>query len=870
MSIRQSRRLLQTSTNTLEVCLLDRHIYLIEQLEDTRSHLRVLNAIIDRIGIPVESESSIENIVDIPGDGTDERSAGSSAYPMEGQRLTLDMGDFLSRPVQLLEQTLALSTDINIRLKVWDLFFLAPSVRAKTRNFAYFKGNLNVRIAVSGSPFHYGRLLVSYQPYAAYNQNLVQHAAALTANWRPLMLNYLSQAPGATVINVNENKPLDLECPFIAPKPMHRLFNFASTTISGVTSFDDLKNAGDLFIYSLNQAKAVSATPSSLYIQVYAWVDKAELGTNTATLMDITTESGTYKKPASKKDERKTGPVENVASRALEISQALEVVPSIGFMAKASSIALGALTHLAAHFGWSRPSLIAQPVIVKLEPFQNGAQTIGTETIQRITLDPQQELTVDPSITGDTEDNMTIAHIARRVSYYTTFTWAPGSTIMGNPIHIANVTPCLGSKATVAATKYIQPTALCYSALPFAYWRGDITFRFEVVCSAFHRGKLAVIWEPNIAQNSSIVANFSYNKQYVRIVDIQETHTFEVTVQWGSYRSWLLCSTAAGVENSQGGLFTFPIGLANGFIAVTPFTQLQSPDGSSVSINAYVYSTNMRYNQLTATNVPTKRGTGLTMAFGDVGPIPVESASDIVTEHVGVSNPTSPKELMLNESTANTMGISELYFGEQPVSFRTLMKRYVTNYSGAVGAWGVANTYYAHYLTRPIIPINGMPYGSTSVAIVDLYSYLKYAYLGQRGGYRYRIHYSALLEGGPLSQTRVARRGLESADVTASTTTTNAAMSTLEGTAMFVPQTVGGVEVEFPFYSNNMFVFSFSDVAVPAAAIATNEMEGTYTRNFDVFVESIGYNPAGWATLDFAAAEDFCFLRFQGAPFYSF
>ncbi len=868
-TVRYLRHVKSTTSNDVMRSLCEQRITLLSRLADIEAHLVVLNKILDEATLVLESGVlEEENLTDLPGEGVDKQSGGETQYAREGQVSALDMGDYLSRPVRLLEQPLALNTDINIRLAVWDLFSLAPSVRAKMRNFAYLKGNLKLRIAVSGSPFHYGRLLVSYQPYGPYNINIAQHAAALTPTWRPMYLNYLSQAPGSTTIDVKENRPLELECPFLAPKPMHRLFNAATTTISGVTSFDDLKNAGDLFIYSLNQVSAVSASPTTVYLQIYAWIDNAEMGTNTATLMDITTESGP--------DEHKTGPIENVASRALEISSALENVPSIGFLAKASSIVLGATRSLAAHFGWSRPVLTTNPTIFKLEPFQNGAHTIGSETLQRITLDPKQELTIDPRITGSSEDEMSISHIAQRCSYYNTFTWSPGAVVMGTPLHIANVTPCIGSKAVVATTNYVQPTAMCFAAQPFVYWRGDVTYRFEVVASAFHRGKLAVVWEPNVSQISAISANIAFNKQYIRIIDIQETSTFEVTVKWGSYRSWLLVSPPNAISNNQGGLFTVPIGYVNGTIMVTPFTQLQSPDGSSVAVNCYAYADNIRFNQLSQGNMPTKRGTGLTFAMADVSeedPIDIieaESGYDEEFTSRGVGATSKVVSQPLNHSTATFDNISEYHFGEQPVSFRTLMKRYVTNAVTSVGTFGSAGAFFKQTLVQPIMLVNGMPYGTTGAVPIDLYTYLKYAYLGVRGGIRRRFHYTNPMGQGNLSQVRVTLRTPETSDVTSQNTTTNPCVSFLTGTVMFVPSTVGGVEFELPFYTNNLWLFAFNDSVVPSAAASSNEMESNYTRNFELSFEVFGAMSTASAVYDGAIGEDFSFLRYQGAPFFSY
>lgn len=92
----------------------------------------------------------------------------------------------------------------------------------------------------------------------------------------------------------------------------------------------------------------------------------------------------------------------------------------------------------------------------------------------------------------------------------------------------------------------------------------------------------------------------------------------------------------------------------------------------------------------------------------------------------------------------------------------------------------------------------------------------------------------------------------------------------LEGTETFVASTNGGVEVEFPFYSNNLWVFAFmpNDALVPS--VSPDLFENEFFRSFQVEMEISGAaNNGDYLVTDFATAEDFCLLRYQGPPHYS-
>ncbi len=693
-------------------------LVLISQKNDCLTTLQVLNRLrtdviyaeSDHLGVmstnTIVDESKEQNFVDAVGDAIKFVSAGESSNSSQGQSNVLSMSDYLSRPVEIYETDLSTTTQ-SLVLDVWDLFTLQPSVRAKIRNYAYLRGNLHVRIAISGTPFHYGRMLISYQPFADYNPTLQNLSTMVTANAlaRPLMLNYLSQAPGAVVMNVNENLPVEIICPYISTKPMHRLFNYATTAIAAGTSFDDMISAGSVYIYTLNPVGSVSSTPADVTMQVYAWMTDVELGTNTATILGITTEA--------QYDEREKGVVERVASRAVDVANALQKVPIISVYAKASSILLSAVARTAALFGWSKPVLNHNTAYVKNVPFTNGAQTIGCDTNFRVVLDPKQELTIDPRVIGSEQDDMTISAIASRNTYLQTFTWSYDSSIMASPIFIGRVNPCMVTFFT-SVKNYIQPTAMAYASAPFAYWRGDIIFRFEIVCSQYHRGKIAIFYEPNASQMTLINADLSFNKQYIRVIDIQQTQTFEVSVKWAAYRAWLRTNTAASsvLNTSLSYTGTENTGYCNGYIGIVPFTQLTSPSSTpSVQVNVYVRSENLQLNGLSTYSMPTER-TYLSSMLEEK--IQAESSftpakSELISTQQGSISTKEISMLDLNESSATTQHICEEHFGEQPMSFRALLKRYVTHakYSLTTSTLGIRFT----RLVGNVYPDNHLQYG---------------------------------------------------------------------------------------------------------------------------------------------------------------
>jgi hypothetical protein len=802
----------------------------------------------------VDSKVVTENVTDVVGGDHNLSTAGESSNIQTGQSNLLELSDFFQRPIEIARVQLNNDADIDLTYQVWDLWSKTPSIRAKLRNYAYFRGNLHLRIAVSGTPFDYGRLLLSYQPWANYNTPL-STLINMGTSGRFGFLNYLSQAPGSTLINVNENIPVEMTCPFISFKPMHRVFNTSSAAIGAATPLVDFYDAGSLYVSTLNQIASTSASPTKTYMQIYAWMEDVELGVPTATQLVITTEcdSVPLRVIYYESDERVVGPVERFSSSVVNVSNILAKVPFLAPFATASSMIASAVGSIAALFGWSKPVMIREVIPVKNKPFSNGAVTIGTDTASRIVLDPKQELTVDPRVVGIDYDDMVIATMAARRSYITTFQWATTAAPM-EPIYSFRVNPSMVTSWT-HTTRFNMPSAMAFAVAPFSFWRGDICFRLEVVCSAFHRGKFLVAFEPNISQFTLITSTLSLNKQFLKIVDIQETQVIDFKINWAAYRSWYRVSEARyayyNTDPTLTGDAVEQTGYSNGFVVIAPFTELQSPDSQPVEVNLYAWCENLQVNGLTQLNMPNER--------------------DIYTEAESSISSVPVSMLTLNPTPATTQNIALEHFGEQPLSFRALLKRFVTV---AIASPEPSSSPILDVQNR-VIPYNNMTLGTTVFQFRDLLSYLRQAYLGLRGGSRYRIHTALGVSVAPYAFARagfldpgeadagVMFAGYYDADVVPS-------YAIVSGYDSYVPFTNGGIEAEFPLYTNNSFLFSFyqDQLTYPGADDVT---ENLFFRSVDFRFEVSGHSETDVSPVicDYGAAEDFTLLRFQGAIPYS-
>lgn len=862
---RELRRLLAYEQNRSFREAVECYIVCYRRVDELSKHLEILNRTISKRSGDVRSESEPvsvqkdglinvqmeekhENMIDVSGEEVDQVSTGVLSMTKQLLSTSLDLDSFFSRPVPIAHFDINVgtpaSTTVFQSFDVWNLFTAEPTVRAKLRNYAYLRGDLVVKVAVSGTPFHYGKLLVSYLPFPNVNEVLTKYIT-LGSNWGKNWNIYQSQTPGARVMDVRENQPCEIECSYVSPQPMIRLFNNITSPLSDASPYNDTVHMGDLYISLLNTLGCVAASPTNISVYVYAYMKNVVLGCPTGSVTVITSESKRLP------DERKSGPVESAASSVASVSKLLSTVPVIGPYASASETVASAIAGVAAHFGWSYPTNENFASRIKNEPYQNAAHVIGMDTGKRITLDPKQELTIDPRVCGVDQDELALSYISSIESYVDSFDWANSTTPLSGPIWQSVVHPRAGTfiLGADASTKSIQPTALAFASMPFQYWRGKMHFRFEVVCSNFHRGKLMVYYEPNIQQNVIINSALATNKQFVRVFDIQETSTIDFCVDWAFPKAWAFQMYESDVRQSMGSEFSTSAtmwGCVNGYIGVTPFTKLQSPDGSNVHINVYVSGEDMAFNKVSQGFFPASR--------------------TIVSESARLSN-VDVTCVELNPTSALMEDIGRDHFGEMPVSFRAMLKRFHTSEltSGVGDVNAQKSLLFKCPIYEPLLP-------SISTAAADnsnigLFNYLRYAYLGMRGGMRKRLFVCSDAVKSPLDPLSIFLFDPQTFTVNPVITYNANLMPRyfLSGTVAFVPFTNGGIEFEVPFYTNNLFVWSCN--SDPFNTVSTT-FETNCIRNYGCEYAGTGnqtFTLIGEAT---ATGEDFNFLRWLSSPPY--
>lgn len=714
------------------------------------------------------------------------------------------LSEFFSRPVLINTQAWSVGTGYDAfgaPLDVWDLFLTNKRVANRISNIALLRARVHLKFTVNGNGFYYGRAMASVLPLAATDQ----------LSKYELQSDYvqLSQLPHV-FINPTTCMGGEISIPFFSNTDYYDISgNYQNSTIGA-------KGRLKLFLRQLNFLQSANGSVAPLEINTFMWLSEVE--TSNITIVNpqfLSAQSGDEIDVANQ-----TGAVSGPATAVANAASALSGIPIIKpYAMVAEKMAVGT-ARIAKAMGMSRPNMTVQPTPLRMFTNSSLALTTVPDLSQKLTLDDKQSMSIDPRLAGvSPEDPLDIVAIAKRETLFRQFSWSVADTdqifsVAVQP-HVWLYEPSIGSHhlaATAAAT------------LPFEYWGGTLRYRFQVVCSAHHKGRLAIAWDPNYLPG--VLSMYEYNVNYIRVVDIADTTDFSIDVGWGQTTPFVE-RYKIGTDDIIGTTTTFfpskPKG--NGVLSVRVLNDLTRPNpdfGAAIYVNVFISATD-DFRVACPTNDM------LSMGYS------AQSGSEQQTEGSKTIEQDMPQR-----DLAHLMGtdyvpdhIYSTYMGETITSMRMLIKRYsrwrVENMNETAGAINNINLPYWPFSKGEFGPDPSVTYATNGYGRANM-TYLTLiapCYAAIRGSIRWKIHMDEQFNSAsrPSSVVHVSRlrRGigykrtagtglpgpttLPEAGVTLTGVENLGTMTYPSGcTGMYVGSLTNTMaEVELPFYSRYKF-----------------------------------------------------------------
>lgn len=758
-----------------------------------------------------------------------------------------ELAQFFNRPVKIGEFTWTQGVTFSERFDPWFAFLSDSLVANRLARFRLMTADsLEIEFRLNGTSFHYGRLLASYLPLdVADNMNVIRSfltVDAVAASQRPHLYLDPCEGIGGTLC-----------VPFFWPKGA---VDLTST---------DSNQLGRIDILQLNPLRRVTAGSAEISISVWARVKGLKLAVPTAA-------NPAFISPQSDEYSDGSRPITRLATSIARWSGYATKIPVIGTYARATQIGATALGQVASLFGYSSPPLL-QTQKYRPETVTSLANTNLDSEVSRLTLDAKQELTIDPRIVGlPPDDELSLAHIAQKESYLTTFTWSESSSSEAL-LYSMRIDP--GLHQILNNEKHM--TACCYAAQPFQYWKGDMIVRLQAIASKFHRGRIRVVYEP-----TTTTADPSYNTVLNEVYDLAETKDMTLRIGWGQEYAYAeripvgLYTDTIDMFRQVTPLPTSPYG--NGVLSVYVVNTLATPDdtiASPVEFNVFVKAAdNIQFSGPTSDVVSRLR-----LSQQTVSP---------QSQELGNTVPETTPETEMLQSPDMTDGSNLEYFGEEVSSFRTLLKRW--NYSFFVGENNSSTSllavtmpvfpFYRGYqpFSNPIVGISsGLAGGTYLYGPTTMLNYVGMCFAARRGGIQYLFNFassnSTLSTVGRLSNEsgRIPRYEILPYNVATTEphdseyygvlTNQFADLQGMNGMALQAKSVNPVLVTEFPWYSNRKFYPSRTR-SVPASSVVDDDQYWQYVSE----LTSVSPADRGITKVYTRGGEDLTFHFWVGPP----
>lgn len=580
---------------------------------------------------------------------------------------TAELGKYLQRPVRIGNFSWSQGGGFSQSLAPWLLYFQDVYIRRKLENYGKIRCRLHLKFMINASPFHYGSVRACYFPMPDQRANFVNNADLLP----------FSQVPGVYIEPQNMTS-VEMILPFMW---QHNWLEITKAT--------DFTNMGTLNLTEYAPLQSANGATSGCSILVYAWAEDVEL-------MGPTT-IGSLQSDEYAVD---NGVISGPATAVANVASMVKNVPVVGDFALATEMGARAIGGIAKLFGYSNPPVIDDVVPMQSKAFHAFANVETRVPIDKLALDPKNEVTVASTVAGvDEEDPLTIAKLAGHESYLNATSWTSAQAV-DTLLWSAIVNPHYAFLNTFRTT-----VPMTHLSTNFRFWRGSIVYRIKFIKTPFHKGRVLISYDPNgdiTGTADTETTTFS------RVVDLD----FETEVD-----------------------FVVPYKATSPLLEVVPFTNYPSTNSTAL-VPGYTYNSRY-YNGVITMRVQTGL-TGPTTSANVVALIYVRAGEDFefagptqipntitLRDPAGVIQSSEEKaDVLTQQEISKQDKLALITTGETICSMRPLLHRthHVTtqvagNLIGGLGQYITKNIYYPipHGVGRTS-QSNQIGYGQASVS----------------------------------------------------------------------------------------------------------------------------------------------------------
>jgi len=681
------------------------------------------------------AEQQTQQIVDITADVTtnhvaappDETTLEKPTSNLQGLVASVsdgqshDISSFLSRPFIVKDYAWGVGNSAGTELfqvqLPQDLLINNVALAQKVNGFLGLRCDVVLRFQVNSNRFQQGRLMVTWYPGSANDDKHV------TLNQGAGSLMMKSQLPRSE-FDIAKDTEVVMRIPYVSQYLAYNL----------TTGFGPFGHVG-CTVYGALQSVASGDT---VEITCWASMENVELLHATKSNPGIVTQSDSRIKKLDKssKEQRATGPISSHIDRVRRIADIMTEVPLLSSVAGPVGWFASIAANAAQQLGFSNPISIDRLTQVTQKIGDKAINVNGQDNSHNLGLTEDNQLEILPGASGNDTDEMSLNYLFSLYSYWKTIQWTTSqipytvvSTMKISPQEFTTTEPINGG---------VYTCPLSYFTDKFRFYRGGIKFKFKLVKTEFHSGRIAAVFLPGYNYDSVDLPSFNNASDmtylHKEIFDIRDANEFEFVVPYANTRPWNDCQEYTG------------------YLQLIVINTLRAPATVSQTIDILVEVAGAEDFEVAVPTNTTNIPYLITQADATVRKLP-KIREDTNTSSLHPTETTFG--IGITKVIRDSSALANRYCtGEVVLSLRQLLKRHNNwlLYTSANAASSIVNNFlYPWFFGIPTYSISGAAYkGNLSTTqfagMVDYMSAFAICYNYYRGGMRLRYR---VVGGGP-------------------------------------------------------------------------------------------------------------------------
>lgn len=465
-------------------------------------------------------------------------------------------------------------------------------ILCKAGRYQYLRCDFVVNIKVTGSEFHYGRLMMTYDPAPMGNAGIGQDIG------RQNMIS--ASALNHVQISPNGISSMDLVVPFSLPLQYIDLNELKTKDLSTANT------CAVVTVWVLNQLRsnATGSLPVTIrarMINVVLTGPSCEDWTIVAPeaisypvpdiptgsqIGNIYTQGSRPNKDAEQLNKSEQGVISGVAESLAKFAAPFTVVPLVGELAGAVATGAAGIAGIAKSLGYSMPNDMRASAPMHMD---NGIypHSTGMELSRIVAFKPDCKTSPSIAEISGVENETQISRVMSTPGLMAKFNILPANKV-NDRIYREWITPlaCMATKSTNTADPPVthinmRHTPLSYTSMCFTKWRGSINFRLQIIASSMHSGSIRISWVPNNMGFGTAWPTTSdgFTDVISKIIEIKGTTEVCFTIPYLKNEQWSSLAYQRGTFTENDNHKTYQMSFnGNLFISiVTPITHMMDP-----------------------------------------------------------------------------------------------------------------------------------------------------------------------------------------------------------------------------------------------------------------------------------------------------